>query len=65
MELYKTGSQRWMYTCVYYMAVIAVCSLQERLLALERCIRAYSEVCSISNLEAFFIVFFRACYMSA
>jgi len=52
MEQYKTGGQRWMYTCDYYMAVIAVRSPLESLLVLELLIRAYSEACLISCLEA-------------
>jgi len=54
MELYRTGGQRWMYTCVDYMAVIVVQSPLESLLALQCLIRAYSEVCFISCLEACF-----------
>jgi len=64
-ELYKTGGQRWMNTWVCYMAVIAVRSLLESLLALECLIRAYSEVCLISFLEACFIVSLRGCLRSA
>ena len=65
MYLYETGGQRWMYTCVYCMAVIAVWSQLESLLALERLIRAYSDSCLISWLEACFIASLRACLMSA
>ena len=39
-----------MYTCVNYMAVIAVRHPLESLLALEHLIRAYSEACLISGL---------------
>jgi len=65
MEQYKTGGQRWMYTCVYYMAVIAVWSPLESLVALECLNRAYSEACLISCLEACFIASLRTCLMSA
>jgi len=65
MELYKTGGQRWMYTCVYYMAVIAGQSPLESLLAHESLIRAYSEACLISCLESGFIASLRACLISA
>jgi hypothetical protein len=51
MILYKTGGQRWIYTYMYYMAVIAVRSPLESLLALELIIRAYSKACFISCLE--------------
>jgi len=64
MEQYRTGGQRWMYTCVYYMAVIAVRSPLESLLALERVIRAYSEACLILCLEACFIASVKACLIS-
>jgi hypothetical protein len=47
-----TGGQRWMYTCVFYMAVTAVKSALESLLALEPVISAYSEACLIFCLEA-------------
>ena len=54
-----------MYICVYYMAVIALQSPLESLLALEQLNRAYSEACLISCVEVCFIVFLRACLMSA
>jgi hypothetical protein len=47
-----TGGQRWMYTGVFYMAVTAVKSPLESLLALEHVIRAFSEACLIFCLEA-------------
>jgi len=65
MELYKTGGQRWMYTCVYYMAVIAIQSPLGSLLAHECLIRADSEACLISCLEAGSIASLRASLMSA
>jgi hypothetical protein len=65
VKLYKTAGQRWMYTCVNYMAVIAVWSLLESLLALEHLIRAYAEACLISRMYIHFTVSFRACLMSA
>jgi len=65
MELYRTGGQRWMYTCVYYMAVIAVQSPLESLLALEHLITAYSEAYLISYLEAYIMASLRACFRSA
>jgi len=40
VKLSKTGGQRWRYTCVNYMAVIAVWSPLESLLAFEHLIRA-------------------------
>jgi hypothetical protein len=39
-KLYKTGGQRWRYTGVNYMAVIAVWNPLESLLAVEQRIRA-------------------------
>ena len=57
VKLYKTGGQRWIYTCVNYVAVIAVRSPLESLLALEYLIRAYFEACLISC--------FRTCLMFA
>ena len=65
MELYKTGGQRWMYTCVYYMAVIAVWSPLESLPTLEHLIRIYSAAYLISYLEAYFIASLRAFLMFA
>jgi len=51
--------------CVYYMAVIAVQSPLECLLALQHLIRVSSAACLISCLEACFTASLRACMMSA
>ena len=60
----KTGGQRWMYTCVNYMAVIAVWSPLESRLALEHLLRAYSEACLISCFYVCFTASCRACLRS-
>jgi len=65
LELYMTGGQRWMYTCVFYMAVTVVKSPLESLLALEHVIRAYSEACLIFCWDAYVISSLRACLKSA
>jgi hypothetical protein len=48
-KLYKPGGQKWMYTCDNYMAVIAVRSPLESLLALEYIFRAYSDIGKSTN----------------
>ena len=62
MELYLAGGQRWMYSSVYYLSVIAVWCLLGSLLALETHIGGYSKACLIFCLEVCFIALFSVCF---